>query len=471
MSTPQVPVVSLRTAAVWGTTVLVANNLTPGRSLKIGDGEGAVLAKPDTAAMSDFPIRAVGTGWELDARGATGGEVHLRGRKEDPADLGRVGAPIPIVAGDYGLIQYGNFGIFFQFSNAVPPLAHKRRLDFSLLFSFLFASVAVLGALALFWATQTPERIPKPLELTDQAELMLQFNLKEDETPPPPQAGKAEDDKGSGVKDPGAKDPKPQGGGKKVKGDEGKLGKNGEAKETRQTGEIKAGLGGMAEALSSDVGDEVKKTLGTISSVADALGGLRSNDIVLGAGSGTGLHGSGNAGGGTAEGGVPFGSGTLDTGWGPGRGGGFGSGSGGPGGRGLGGNGRGGLGGGDGSGTGAGAGGGGDGERKVAGAQKAAAGQGLTPAQISRVVLSRMGAFQACFEMASAHDPTLKGNVGIAFSISPGGDVSAASVSGSSLKNPRVEGCMLRTFQRLHFPAADKPTNAAFPFAFRASKK
>ena len=33
-------------------------------------------------------------------------------------------------------------------------------------------------------------------------------------------------------------------------------------------------IGGMAEALSSDVGEEVKKTLGTISSVADALGGL-----------------------------------------------------------------------------------------------------------------------------------------------------------------------------------------------------
>jgi len=96
---------------------------------------------------------------------------------------------------------------------------------------------------------------------------------------------------------------------------------------------------------------------------------------------------------------------------------------------------------------------------------------GATPAQISRVVMSRMGAFQACFEMASAHDPTLKGDVGIAFSISPGGDVSAASITGSSLKNPRVEGCMLRTFQRLHFPSADKPTNAAFPFAFRASKK
>jgi hypothetical protein len=77
----------------------------------------------------------------------------------------------------------------------------------------------------------------------------------------------------------------------------------------------------MSEALSSDVGDEVRKTLGTISSVADALGGLRSDQIVLGAGSGTGLKGSGKGGGGDAPGGVPFGSGTLDTGWGPGKGG------------------------------------------------------------------------------------------------------------------------------------------------------
>jgi hypothetical protein len=457
-------VVTLRAAAVWGTTVVATDYLTPGRSLKIGEGPGAVIAKPDSASVSELPIRAVGTGWELDARGATGGEVFLRGRKEDPADLGRVGAPIPIVAGDYGLIQYGNFGIFFQFANAVPAMKKKRRPDFGLLFSFLFAAVAVGGGLALIWAITTPVGIPKPLELTSQAELLLQFNVKQEDEIPPPQTGKAEDDKGQGVKDPGAKDPKPQGGGKKVKGDEGKLGKNGDAKETHQPGEIRAGLGGMAEALSSDVGEEVKKTLGTISSVADALGGLRSDDIVLGAGSGTGLQGTGPAGGGTEAGGVPFGSGTLDTGWGPGRGGGFGSGAGGPGGRGLGGTGKGGLGGGDGSGK------GGDGERKVAGVEKAASGQGLSPEQIARVVRSRMGAFQACYESAAASDPGLKGNVGIAFSVSTSGSVSAANITGSSLKNPRVEGCMLRTFQRLHFPTADKPTNASFPFAFRAKK-
>ncbi len=459
------PAVTLRTAAVWGTTVLAVDHLTVGRSLLIGDAPNAAVAKPDNASVSELPIRAVGSGWELDARGASGGDVYLRGRREDPAELGRIGAPIPIVAGDYGVIQYGNFSIFFQFTDAVAPMKKKPRLDWGLLCSFLFATVAVGGGLALIWAITTPQGIPKPLELTSQAELLLAFNMKQEEEVPPPQTGRAEDDKGQGIKDPGAKDPKPQGGGKKVKGDEGKLGRNGEAKETRQTGEIRAGLGGMAEALSSDVGEEVKKTLGTISSVAEALGGLRSDDIVLGAGSGTGLHGAGAAGGGTEEGGVPFGSGTLDTGWGPGRGGGFGSGAGGPGGRGLGGNGKGGLGGGDGSGA------GGDGERKIAGKGAAAPGQGLTPAQIQRVVMSRYGAFQACFEIAQAHDPNLKGNVGIAFSIAPGGTVSSASITGSSLKNPRVEGCMLRSFQRLKFPSADKGTNASYPFAFRAAKK
>ena len=468
MSTPQPLPVVLRTAAVWGTTVLAVQNLAAGQSMKLSDGEGNLVAKPDGSQVADFPVRAVGTGWELDARGATGGELSLRGRRENPAELGRSGAPIPIVAGDHGLIQYGNFSVFFQFTHAAPVIRQRRRTDWGLLLAYIFASVAVGGGLALIWAITDPRPIPKPLELTSQQELELQFNLKPDETPPqPPDTGK-EEDKGQGIKDPGAKDKKEQGGGKKIAGAEGKLGRNGKEKTTKQTGEIRAGLGGMSEALSSDVGDEVKKTLGTISSVADALGGLRSDQIVLGQGSGTGLKGSGNAGGGDAPGGVPFGSGTLDTGWGPGKGAGFGSGSGGPGGRGLGGNGKGGLGSGNGSGSGSGSGGG---EHKVAGKDAAPPGSGLTQAQISRVVMSRMGAFQACYEIATAHDPTLKGNVGVSFSISPGGSVSSASITGSSLSNPRVEGCILRAFNRLQFPTADKPTNAGFPFAFRPSKR
>jgi hypothetical protein len=456
MATPVV----LRTAASWGTTVLAVRALWAGQGFKIGDGEGAVVAKPDNTLIADFPIRAVAAGWELDARGATGGEVVLRGRREDPAALAASGAPIPIVAGDYGVLQYGNFSVFFQFTDAPPPIKTSRRIDLGLILSFVFAFIAVCGGLLLLWAITTPRGIPKPLELTSNADLLAQMNMKPEDLVEPPQAGEKE--KGSGVPDPGAKDKKPQGGGKKIKGAEGKLGKQGPEKETKQTGDPAAGLGGMAEALSSEVGDEVKKTLGTISSVADALGGLRSDSIVLGQGSGTGLRGSGSAGGGTEEGGVPFGSGTLDTGWGPGRGGGFGSGSGGPGARGLGGPGRGGPGGGEGAGT-------GDGEKKIAGAGAAKAGQGLSPEQIRRVVLSRQGAFQACYELALSKDPSAKGGVTVAFSVSPGGSVASASIASSSLGNARVEGCMLRQFNRLKFPVADKATNASFPFLFKKS--
>jgi hypothetical protein len=461
MSSPAPRPVVLRAAAVWGTTVLDVRSLESGQSFKLGESQDSVIAKPEGGAMADLPIRAVAAGWELDARGATGGEVVLRGRRENPAALAATGAPIPIVAGDYGVIQYGTFGVFFQFTEAVPVMKKRRRLDWGLLLSFVFAMIAVGGGLALMWAITTPRGIPKPLELTSQADLLAALNLKFQDIPEPPQVGEKE--KGQGVPDPGAKDTKPQGGGKKVKGAEGKLGKQGPEKETKQTGDPAAGLGGMAEALSSDVGDEVRKTLGTISSVADALGGLRSDSIVLGQGSGTGLRGGGPGGGGTEEGGVPFGSGTLDTGWGPGRGGGFGSGSGGPGARGLGGPGRGGPGGGEGEGT-------GGGERTVTGKDAGKAGSGLTPAQIQRVVMSRMGAFQACFELALAKDPSAKGGVTVSFSITPGGDVAAANVGSSSLGNPRVEGCMLRTFNRLKFPTTDKPTNASFPFVFKGKR-
>jgi hypothetical protein len=452
------PAIVLRAAAVWGTTVLDVQSLVTGEGYRLGETPDAYIAKPDGFDIADSPIRAVASGWELDARGATGGEVVLRGRRENPADLARSGAPIAIVAGDYGVVQYGNFGVFFQFADAPPALSTRRRIDWGLLLSFVFALIAVCGGLLLIWAITTPRGIPKPLELTSQAELAAQLNIKTEDIQEPPQTGK--EDKGKGIPDPGAKDKKPQGGGKKVKGAEGKLGKQGEEKDTKQTGEPAAGLGGMVEALNSDVGDEVRKTLGTISSVADALGGLRSDSIVLGQGSGTGLRGGGNAGGGTEEGGVPFGSGTLDTGWGPGRGGGFGSGTGGPGGRGLGGTGRGGLGGGEGSGT-------GDGERKVAGKDAPKPGQGLSPAQVARVVMSRFGAFRACYELALAKDPTAKGGITVSFSISPGGSVASASITSSSLGNPRVEGCVLRQFNRLKFPVADKPTNAGYPFVFK----
>src|SRR5690606_4156695 len=123
----------LRTAAVWGTSVLAVDDLTSGRSLSMGAGEGALLAKPEGSELPDVPIRPVGQGWELDARGVTGGKLYLRGREENPVELGRSGAPIPIVAGDHGLLQYHNFSLFFQFSYAPPVMKRRHRIDYGLI--------------------------------------------------------------------------------------------------------------------------------------------------------------------------------------------------------------------------------------------------------------------------------------------------------------------------------------------------
>ena len=96
--------------------------------------------------------------------------------------------------------------------------------------------------------------------------------------------------------------------------------------------------------------------------------------------------------------------------------------------------------------------------------------RGLNPEQIRTVVMSKVGSFQQCYEDALAKDPELRGAVAIAFSIAPDGTVKSADVASSSLGNPAVESCMVKGFQALRFPTAEKPTNAVFPFAFKGRR-
>ncbi|NRA33893.1 MAG: AgmX/PglI C-terminal domain-containing protein [Polyangiaceae bacterium] len=422
--------VRLSAAAVWGTTVVSLERLATGESFELGTPRR--VPKPEGSPVVDVPIRAVGAGWELDAKGATGGLVHLRGRQENPAHLAASGAPIPIVSGDYGLLQYGNFSIFFQFTENPAPLPRKLRFDWVFALAYVFSFLSLVGGLALLFALSTPGLIPKPMELVSDEEIAKILQIE----------AEPESDKGK-------KDKKDKGGGKKAKGSEGKLGKKGPAENTKLKGELRQGLGAMSEVLDSEVGEEIRQTLGSISSVAEALGGLDSDSISLGRGTGLGFRGTGSGGGGDSAG-VPFGSGTMKTGWGKGRGGGYGKGRGGA---------LGGKGGGEG------------GEKKVVGKQGGAKNGGLTPAQIQRVVNSRFGAFRACYESAAARNPSLKGGLTISWSISAGGSVNGARVSRSSLGSARVEGCILRQVRRLRFPTAGKATNAAYPFMFRPGKK
>jgi hypothetical protein len=299
----------LRVAAAWGTTVLAVKNLLVGESYVLGESEGASMVMPDGLTASSVPVRAVASGWELDARGVSSGLLRLRGRDEDPIRFSD--APVVLMPGDWGLLQYGAFSLRFQCGPARPPLSAKKRKAIPFGLSIVSSVIFHFGLFGLVRALTEPSPIPKPAELSNPEEIAARFGIERSLIEEPPKETTAGNDKsgGTGVKDPGAHDTKKQGGGKKMTEAEGKLGKNGKEDHTELQGEIRNGLGGMSDVLASETGEEIKHTLGTISSVAAALGGLNSANIVLGAGSGTGLKGIGPGGGGTGPG-VPFGSGT-----------------------------------------------------------------------------------------------------------------------------------------------------------------
>jgi hypothetical protein len=367
------------------------------------------------------------------------------------------------------------FSVFFQYTAAAPPLERRRsrwmlplsmigrllQLSDPLSGLSLFSSIVLhLGLIGLLIVNWTPPDYRLPPELIGPEDYAERFGLKR--VLPETEASNAANDKTSAPKGPAKqsiKDVKKQGGGQKVQGKEGNAGLNGKEDHNELPGEIKptTSYGGLSEAL-ADTGTEIKKTLSEIETVADALGGLNSANIVLGSGPGTGLRGVGTGGGGSGAG-VMFGSGVLRTGWGAGIGGGFGSGGGhGPGGGGNGGN-----------GTGLGAGGGGGGGPGEHGIQGVAAGAthgGLSPEQIRRVVLAHRGALQACYEIEAQKDPSLRGGVTASWTIDPTGGVTSATLAGSTIHNARVEGCVLRQVRTWHFPSSDGVSQATFPFSF-----
>ena len=471
----------LRVSLTWGTTVLSVKTLARGESFELGDEAdarvkgakgaagklGTKVPIPDGLDISTVPIRGEAGGWEVDPRGARGGIFRLRGRDEDPLSIARGGAPIPIVPGDYGVLQYGLFALFFQYTEA-PAKNVKGTWGIELLVLLAIFSSVVLhtGGIGLVRALTTPPPIAKPAELTSPEEFAARFGLRRAllaETPPAPSA--ADSAGKSGVKDPGAQDKKNQGGGRKMAGAEGKLGKKGPSDRTELDGDVRpaTNYGGLSEVLASDTGEEIKRTLKTINTVSDALSGLNANNVQLGGGTGANLRGTG-AGGGGRSAGTMFGAGTLNTGWGAGSGGGFGAGSGGAGGAGSGGHGAGGHGGH--AGAGAGTGGGGPQEARVATGGTPAAHGGLSPEQVRRVVVAHEGALRACYESEAQRNPNLRGGLTVAWQIDPGGTVPSASVGSTSLDNARVEGCVVRQVRSWKFPTNDSATSVTYPFKF-----
>jgi hypothetical protein len=93
-------------------------------------------------------------------------------------------------------------------------------------------------------------------------------------------------------------------------------------------------------------------------------------------------------------------------------------------------------------------------------------GGGLSPEQIRRVVMAHLGALRACYESEQERNPNLKGGVTVVWQIAPEGNVSGASLGGSSLGSPRVEGCVVRQVKGWRFPTSPSPSSVTWPFKF-----
>ncbi len=155
----------LRVAATWGTTIVGMKLLARGQDCALGQMPGALAPMPEGLVAPALPLRASGSGWELDASGVVSGTLMLRGREENLLGLARAGTPVPVLPGDYGLLQYGQFSIFFQYTTAPPPLHGRTRWDPLMGLSIFSSIVFHLGAIGLLIVNWTPPPYHPPPEL------------------------------------------------------------------------------------------------------------------------------------------------------------------------------------------------------------------------------------------------------------------------------------------------------------------
>jgi outer membrane biosynthesis protein TonB len=92
----------------------------------------------------------------------------------------------------------------------------------------------------------------------------------------------------------------------------------------------------------------------------------------------------------------------------------------------------------------------------------------LSKEQIMKVVKAHMAGVKYCYEKELQHKTSLAGGVDIFWLILPDGTVQKASLKGSTMSDPAVEGCILRQVKQWQFPKAPGQTIVTrFPFVFK----
>lgn len=89
---------------------------------------------------------------------------------------------------------------------------------------------------------------------------------------------------------------------------------------------------------------------------------------------------------------------------------------------------------------------------------------------ISQTLNDNIGGIKFCYELGLKRNPTLSGKVEVEFTIDEDGRVSDASVKSSTLKDKRVEDCIIRKLRSLKFPQpSGGKITVKYPFVFEQS--
>ena len=454
----------LEVLALYGNSVIDVEHLKGTDCYTVGfDDDVDCFINPGAVPIDPFPLAEIINGDTMLVNIPNGidGEVRLDGKIFNLQSLREAGHLRKSSHPNSGTLSLPfkarcrlRLGEFTFLVNAVPnaktpaPLTMLDRLDPQFLFSVI--SVAVFSACVLLLVSlipQSPESLA--LDRLDALNKFITITLEADE--------KLEEKKDSGDK-----------GAKKAADDEGKMGKKESIEEDKkfqvkgaETGDpevIRARKQEVAQAAVDAIFSGIDSGLldGSESAVAlGALEGFTGNQNGQMAGNAFGVGGLGGVGtgmGGGGNSGTSFGFGGLST-----------------------------IGGGGGRGTGKGYGSGAAnvGKRrarkpKIIPLRAKIEGGNLSRDVIRRVIMSRSGAYQNCYERQLASKRDLNGKIEVLIKVSgTTGSVLLSKVNSSSMNSPPVQNCIVKVIRKLRFPAPKNGKTAIirYPFRFKAGGK
>lgn len=436
----------LRVALVWNETIQFEEQLATPQSVALGPNGLFPMAEGIVPGDDVVVLEPAGGGYKLLASPHFGGSVWLSGERREVRELT---GDVTFGPEDYGVITIGPLALFFQHVRAAkPPPRVLFTLDAGVVAStgLVMFLVLVFGIIALSDLRLHPVGVD-PYELN--SDLIAQFLVT-----PPPEDILESAESGTETEDPGLRG-REETGGERHEGDEGRVGEeNADREDTEIEGEVTDRVAvevrsmGLLGALSGGgEGNAISAAL-DVPTISDILGGTGAVSSVLGRGSrGAGLRGIGTGGGGDGPGSL-FGAGNVGTGIGAGMGSGTGMGRGGIGARGR-----------------------KRGEVAISVRRGTPRVNGyLSAEQINRVVRANSAAIRYCYEVEVQRQPNLRGRVEINWRINLQGSVTTARVASSTLRNARVEGCMVRQIRRWRFPQPDGgQVVVTYPFIFGVS--